>query len=155
MQLCARFASIDGTLHLASSKANFRFGKPLLLKHRPSLSSIRAVKGHRQQMVLTRAAADPDSAPAAPFHDRNECRIGVEIQGSQAYVAYSLDSTAKTLDLTHTFTPPELRGKGLASKVVKQAFEFAKQEGYSVIPTCTYIPKFVEKNPEWESLVKK
>eukprot|EP00193_Tetraselmis_chui_P007372 CAMPEP_0177757556 /NCGR_PEP_ID=MMETSP0491_2-20121128/3704_1 /TAXON_ID=63592 /ORGANISM="Tetraselmis chuii, Strain PLY429" /LENGTH=95 /DNA_ID=CAMNT_0019273211 /DNA_START=290 /DNA_END=577 /DNA_ORIENTATION=- len=83
------------------------------------------------------------------FHDAAGKRFGVAMDGAEAYVTYELDETAKTLDLQHTWTPPELRGKGLAGQVVTIAYEYAKENDLKVIPTCTYIPVFVKKNPEW------
>lgn len=38
-------------------------------------------------------------------------------------------------------------------QVVAQAFEYAREKGYRVIPTCSYVPVFVEKNPQWTDLV--
>mmetsp|Transcript_9562 Transcript_9562/g.14346 ORF Transcript_9562/g.14346 Transcript_9562/m.14346 type:complete len:101 (+) Transcript_9562:45-347(+) len=72
-----------------------------------------------------------------------------------AYVQYELDSKANILDLQHTFSDPAYRGKGLAGKVVKAAFEYAKANKLKVQPTCTYIPVFVKRNPEYKDLVAK
>eukprot|EP00873_Tetraselmis_striata_P041344 jgi/Tetstr1/461608/TSEL_006708.t1 len=83
------------------------------------------------------------------FHDAAGRRFGVSVNGVEAYVTYELDTAAKTLDLQHTFTPPELRGQGLAGQVVKLAFDYARENGLKVIPTCSYIPVFVKRNPEW------
>ncbi len=44
-------------------------------------------------------------------------RFVVSSAGHDAYVEYELRE--KLLDLTHTYTPPELRGQGLAAKVVQ------------------------------------
>lgn len=44
----------------------------------------------------------------------------------QAYVSYRLyGKPPDRISLDHTFSPPELRGKGVAGKVVKAAFEHA------------------------------
>jgi len=77
------------------------------------------------------------------------------VSGSEvlAYVQYELDRPACTLDLLHTFTNPAHRGKGLAAKVVTAAFEYAKESNLKVIPSCTYIPVFVRKNPKWKPFV--
>lgn len=52
----------------------------------------------------------------------------------------------KVLDFYHTETREDHRGKGLAALVVHEAFEFARREGKQVLPSCTYISHFVEKN---------
>ena len=41
----------------------------------------------------------------------------------------------------------------LLSQVVAQAFEYAKDNGYKIIPSCSYIPVFVKRNPEWSGFV--
>lgn len=58
------------------------------------------------------------------------------------------------LNLHHTFTDPKFRGQGLAGKVVTAAFEYAKEKGLSIMPTCTYIRDgFLKKRPEYHGLV--
>lgn len=70
-----------------------------------------------------------------------------------AYVIYSKLPDG-TLDLTHTFTPPSMRGKGVAEKVVGAAFAFARKENIKVKPTCPYISgKYLERNPEMRQFV--
>mmetsp|Transcript_19611 Transcript_19611/g.37982 ORF Transcript_19611/g.37982 Transcript_19611/m.37982 type:complete len:97 (+) Transcript_19611:53-343(+) len=73
--------------------------------------------------------------------------------GVVAYVMYSIDKKASTIDLEHTFTDENHRGKGNAAKVVRAAFQYAKENNLKVIPSCTYIPVFVKKNPEWKDRV--
>ena len=50
-----------------------------------------------------------------------------------AYVEYELASDV--MDLYHTFTDPDARGKGLAGKVVRAALEFAEESKLKVKPS--------------------
>ncbi|OQS01161.1 hypothetical protein ACHHYP_20073 [Achlya hypogyna] len=43
------------------------------------------------------------------------------------------------LDLAHTVVLPAARGMGLAQKLCDAAFDYAKEQGYKVRPTCSYI----------------
>ena len=43
------------------------------------------------------------------------------------------------MDIHHTFVPEELRGKGLAEKLAKSAFDYAKKYNMKIKPTCSYI----------------
>mmetsp|Transcript_1218 Transcript_1218/g.2842 ORF Transcript_1218/g.2842 Transcript_1218/m.2842 type:complete len:157 (-) Transcript_1218:211-681(-) len=114
------------------------------------LSSRLCEPGRRRQGMQTRSARSATTMQAGEnFHDAAGRRFGVSVNGVEAYVTYELDTAAKTLDLQHTFTPPELRGQGLAGQVVKLAFDYARENGLKVIPTCSYIPVFVKRNPEW------
>lgn len=70
-----------------------------------------------------------------------------------ASVEYMLTNDGNKIDLQHTYTSPTLRGKGLAAKVVRAAFEYAADNKLKVIPTCTYIPVFCHKNPEFVPLL--
>jgi predicted GNAT family acetyltransferase len=73
------------------------------------------------------------------------------VEGSEAYVEYILQDDK--INFTHTYTPPALRGKGIARNVVKFAFEYARQNDLKVIPTCPYIRFFLEKNEEYKELL--
>lgn len=84
-------------------------------------------------------------------HDTDFDRFSLKEDGQAVYVSYSLRDGV--LDLRHTYTPPELRGRGLASKVVQAAFEYARENGLKVKPTCTYVQAYVGRHGEYESLL--
>lgn len=54
---------------------------------------------------------------------------------------------------THTVVPPELRGRGIAEKLVRAALADARAAGRRVVPQCSYVAKFIERNPEYQDLV--
>lgn len=56
------------------------------------------------------------------------------------------------LVLTHTFVPPEARGRGLAEKVVGAAMNFARAEKLRVVPQCSYVDVFLRRHPEYADL---
>ena len=59
------------------------------------------------------------------------------------------------LDIPHTYTPKELRGRGVAARLCETLFEQARIEGYRVRPTCTYVSKtFLPQRPDLRELVK-
>ena len=41
----------------------------------------------------------------------------------------------------HSEVPRELQGQGIAGLLAKAAFEFAEEENYRVLPTCSYVSK--------------
>ena len=57
-----------------------------------------------------------------------------------------------TLDFEHTYVPPELRGGGLGGRLVREGLEWAKREGYWVIPSCPFVAEFIERHPEYREL---
>lgn len=58
-----------------------------------------------------------------------------------------------TMMLVHTEVPPQLEGRGIASHLVRAAFEHAKASGWDVLPVCSYVRTWVRRHPEFESLV--
>ncbi len=85
-------------------------------------------------------------------HDEAGDRYLAEVDGHEAYVEYRpVDD--KTLDFLQTYVPGELRGQGIAGKLVARALDLAREQGYAVIPTCTYVQGFLEKHPEYADLI--
>jgi predicted GNAT family acetyltransferase len=85
------------------------------------------------------------------FNDKHGNRFVLDVEGNEVYVLYTEDKD--TLDLYSTYTPPQLRGQGLAEKVVLAAFEYAKENNLKVIPSCWYVKKFLEKYTEYNRIV--
>jgi uncharacterized protein len=79
-------------------------------------------------------------------HNRENHLFETDVDGHRAYLAY-MDLGKQTLDFYRTFVPDELRGRGVAAVLTKAALDFAQQEGYSVIPSCSYVEAYLQKNP--------
>jgi hypothetical protein len=85
------------------------------------------------------------------LHDETQHKFFVELDGQEAHLIYAVvDPT--TLDFRHTFVPPELRGRQLAERLVKAGFAYARARGYRVIPTCSYVQRRVEQDPDLRAL---
>ncbi|MBI2104810.1 MAG: N-acetyltransferase [Candidatus Omnitrophica bacterium] len=88
------------------------------------------------------------------IHDRAGSRFCVKLSGFEACLMYR--QSGKTLDLYHTYVPEVFRGKGVAERLCKAAFEHAKAEGLTVIPSCSYISgAYLKRHPEYEPLTKR
>jgi len=85
------------------------------------------------------------------LNDLQGSRFVLDVNGNEVYVLYAEDKN--TIDLYSTYTPPKLRGQGLAEKVVLAAFKYAKEKNLNVIPSCWYVRKFIEKHPEFRIIV--
>lgn len=59
----------------------------------------------------------------------------------------------KTLDFWHTYVPPELRGKGIAEKLVKYALDDVRRRGFKIVPSCWYVGVYIDRHPEYRDLV--
>jgi len=71
----------------------------------------------------------------------------VEGLGDAAILRYTLyQAAAKTvIDFNSTFVSPELRGQGLAEKLVRTGIAWAKMEGYQLQASCWYAEKFIRE----------
>ncbi len=86
------------------------------------------------------------------IHDTQNKSFVIKIDNASSYVSYSLND--KVMELYTTYTPPQLRGKGLAEKVVRAALNYAKENNLKVIPSCSYVRIFIERHPEYKSLTQ-
>jgi hypothetical protein len=85
-------------------------------------------------------------------HDLAGHRFEAVIDGHCAYLAY-MDLGKQTLDIYRTFVPNALRGRGVAAVLTQHALEYAEREGYQVIPSCSYVERYIERNrPASESM---
>lgn len=84
--------------------------------------------------------------------NKEKSRFEVEIEGSTAFVEYKTEPDV--LVLTHTEVPKELGGRGVASEMVEVVLLQAELRGYKIKPECGFIKSYIEKHPEWKSIVK-
>ena len=54
---------------------------------------------------------------------------------------------------THTYVPPELRGKGIAERLVRAALADARTTGRKVVPACSYVALFIQRHKEYADLL--
>ena len=78
-------------------------------------------------------------------HDETGHQFEVSIDGYRAYLTY-MDLGKETLDIYRTFVPNELRGRGIAAALTKVALDYADRIGYTVIPSCSYVERYMERN---------
>jgi len=84
-------------------------------------------------------------------HDKENERFVAEVRGDKAYLSYNIVNDK--INFSSTFTPPESRGKGVAKIIVEYAFNYAKENNLKVIPTCSYVQAFVERNDNYKDLL--
>ena len=56
-------------------------------------------------------------------------------------------------DLVHTHALPAARGTGIASRLVRFALDRARAEGVRIIPSCPYLPVWLDRHPDYQDLV--
>ncbi len=63
--------------------------------------------------------------------------------------------TKDKIYLTHTEVPPELKGKGIATSLVKQTLEWIEDNDFTLVPLCPFVAMYIKRHPEWKKLVLK
>jgi len=85
-------------------------------------------------------------------HLTDESRFVLDVNGNEAELLYR-EVDNHTLDFSHTFVPPALRGGGAGGKVVRAALDYARENGYRVRPSCSFVAAFVRRHPEYQEIV--
>lgn len=84
-------------------------------------------------------------------HENNKFYLGDSPDNNQAEISYS--HGGQTVIIDRTFVSDELKGQGVAKKLVKAVADWARQEGYKIMPLCWYAKKEMESNPEYHDLL--
>lgn len=95
-----------------------------------------------------------DSTPnveVAHVPDRSEF-VALGSTGQIGVLQYALDGTV--LDIQHTVVQRAAGGRGVGSALVLAALDYARAEGFTVIPTCPFVPGVIEKHPAYRNLVR-
>lgn len=85
--------------------------------------------------------------------NKEKKRFETEIEGHQAFVEYSVKPGILVLE--HTEVDKALGGKGVGSEMIETVLLEIELRGLKVIPECPFIEKYIEKHPEWKSIVAK
>ncbi len=83
--------------------------------------------------------------------ENNEVRQRFEIRmdGHLAKLNYRVSNGE--IDLIHTEVPEELGGRGLGNKLVEAALVYARDKTLKVVPSCSFVSKYLASHPEWNS----
>ena len=84
-------------------------------------------------------------------HNQQEFRFEATVDGHLSVLDYRRDGNVLTT--THTGVPPASRGRGIAGKLTAAALDYARGEGLKVVPACSYVAAFIERHPEYQSLL--
>ena len=83
--------------------------------------------------------------------NRAHSRFELNVEGGIAFANYR--ATPSAVIITHTETPRALRGRGIASELVKGALEIIRADGHKVIAGCGFVVDYLAQHPEYVDLV--
>jgi predicted GNAT family acetyltransferase len=52
----------------------------------------------------------------------------------------------------HTIVPPEIGGRGIAAALVERLVSDAREQGFTIVPQCSYVEAQFRRHPEWADL---
>lgn len=87
------------------------------------------------------------------IHNADVQRFETVIDGNTAYLSYEI-LDEQTLNYSHTIVPNTLGGRGIGSALVKFALDYAKQTSQKVVPSCSFVAVYINKNPQYQDLIK-
>ena len=85
-------------------------------------------------------------------HNADEHRFETWIDGYLSKLDYIQDG--KNFVITHVGVSPELRGQGIAGKIVEVGLEYAKEKSLRVVPMCSYAAAYIRRHPEYTELTR-
>jgi uncharacterized protein len=83
--------------------------------------------------------------------NKSQRRFELDTGGTLAFANYRVAPGA--VIITHTETPPALRGRGIASELVRGALEIIRADGLKVVAGCGFVVDYLDKHPEFADLV--
>ena len=76
----------------------------------------------------------------------DEDRFFVAVDGHEAELVYQL--RGDRFALVHTGVPAELEGRGIGSALVRAAVERAVAEDLTIVPSCPFVVRWLERHPD-------
>ena len=84
-------------------------------------------------------------------HQPDAERFDIHPDGHEAEVDYRVEGGV--LAITHTGVPEAIGGRGIASDLVRAAFDFARAQGLRVRPACSYAAAWSRRHGEYADLL--
>jgi predicted GNAT family acetyltransferase len=79
-------------------------------------------------------------------------RFVLRMEGAEAHLRY--ERHPGVLEVLSTWTPPELRGGGVAARLTEAAVALARREGLRIRPTCSYTRTYLQQHAELRDLAE-
>ena len=73
-------------------------------------------------------------------------RFELDVEGTVAFANYRV--TPQAVIITHTETPRALRGRGIASELIKGSLDLIRADGRKVIGGCGFVVDYLYPHPE-------
>jgi len=85
-------------------------------------------------------------------HNPAENRFETWIDGQLSKLDYMLNDD--TIVMMHVGVNPAHRGQGVAGRITQVALDYAAEKSLRVIPMCSYVRAYINRNPDYLELIK-
>lgn len=85
------------------------------------------------------------------IHNEQAKRFETMVEDQMGYISYQ--ERGDTLVYDHTIVPQALGGRGIGSKLVKHALDYAHEHNKKVVPQCSFVSVYIDKHPEYQDLL--
>lgn len=82
----------------------------------------------------------------------NKFYIGDDIKEPIAEITF-VESGEDRIVVDHTYVSDELRGQGVAGKLVEEVVQYAREKKKRIIPLCPYVKNKMNKTPEYQDVL--
>ena len=86
-------------------------------------------------------------------HDQKNQKFITTVDNLECYLNYNLPRK-NVIDFYFTYVPGELRGRGIAAKLVEEGLKFAEKHSLQVIPSCSYVNIYIHRNEKYQGLLE-
>jgi predicted GNAT family acetyltransferase len=91
----------------------------------------------------------PDDAEIETIDQTTHGAYRAKVQGSSRPAELTWIARGEARIADHTFVPPEARGKGIAMRLVEKLVADAREQGFTIVPQCSYVEAAFRRHPEW------
>ena len=84
-------------------------------------------------------------------HKKKRKKIYFNISGEEGILKYKVLNKS-VIDIYSTYIPNDLRGKGLAKKLIQKAVRWATKKNYKIKASCPYVDWFLNNKKEYALL---
>jgi len=95
----------------------------------------------------------PDAIAITRTDETSHGAYRAELPGSERAAELTWRALGPLRIADHTFVPPAMRGQGVAQKLVEALVADAREQGFRIVPQCSYVEALFRRHPEWADLL--
>ncbi|GAB3696356.1 GNAT family N-acetyltransferase [Corynebacterium nasicanis] len=85
-------------------------------------------------------------------HNEAKHRFVISVDNREVGYASYAQRRDGVLDFNHTVVDQAYRGRNLSTPLIKEALDWAREQGARVVPSCSAVENFIDKHPEYADL---